>query len=432
MTDTQNQLMHPKTTTALAPMSIKDTVIAQFKEAETEIASLADRYRNVVYDVTTPKGMKEAIAARADLRDNGRLLVTRAEKRIKADVNELKKVMSDEVERLVSIVKPVEDAVDAQIKVEEQRKAAEKAERERIEAERIAKHQENIDKLKSYVARAQGQPIEAIERAIEALDRLEFGEGWEEFLAQAEATRDNTVAELRKMVDSEKQRLENERLARELAEARAALAAREKAEAAAAAAEQEKVDAEERERKARELQAQQQAQADAKAIADAQAQADAAEAARLQAEADAQAERVENERLQQELNEARAAAAQAKAEEQEAAPATHSTTVHAPAAAPAAAPVQTTVQSEASAAGPDFAGMSEDDFKALVSNGGTLTIGEINARLKLMTIDAAKVAEHGITTRKHRGAVHIQASDFVLLCDKLSAHAIAVRNQYAA
>jgi chromosome segregation ATPase len=214
---------------AIKPLSIKDTVLAQFKEAETTITTLADRYRDVAYDVKTPKGMKDAIAARADLRDNGRLFLTRAETRIKGEVNDLKRVMADEVERLVAIVKPVEEAVDAQIKAEEQRKAAEKAERERIEAERVAKHRANIDKLKSYVERAKGQPVENIEKAIDVLANFPIGEEYEEFLAEAQAARLATVESLSAMVAAERERIakeaESARVAAELAAARAELEA---------------------------------------------------------------------------------------------------------------------------------------------------------------------------------------------------------------
>lgn len=198
-------------------MSIKDTVIAQFKETEASLQAMADKYRNVVYDVTTSKGMKDAVAARAELRDDGRRMLTKTAAKVKADVNELKQVMGDEVERLVAIVKPVEDAIDAQIQVEVQRKADEKAERERLEAERVAGHRANIEKLRGYMERAEGQPLEALHAAIETLNGLAFGEEWQEFAQEAQATRDNTVAGLRSLVQREEQRIENENLRAQLA-----------------------------------------------------------------------------------------------------------------------------------------------------------------------------------------------------------------------
>lgn len=210
---------------ATKPMSIKDTVLAQFKETEAGLRAMAEKYRNVVYDVTTTKGMNDAKAARAELRDDGRRMLTRTEASVKADVNELKKVMGDEVERLVAIVKPVEDAIDAQIKAEEKRKADEKAERDRKEAERVGAHRANIEQLKAYVDQAEGQPVEVIEKAIATLGEMTFGEEWEEFAKEAEAACLATVQRLLAMVESEKRRIENERLQKELEAARAALAA---------------------------------------------------------------------------------------------------------------------------------------------------------------------------------------------------------------
>ena len=217
---------------AAAELSIKDAVLAQFKAAELNITTLADKYRDVAYDVATPKGMKEAVAARADLRDNGRLFVTKAEARIKAEVNDLKRVMSSEVDRLVAIVKPVEDAVDAQIKAEEQRKAAEKAERERIAAEKAAVHQAKIAKIRAAADNAKGISSERIMNGIALVEGLTFGVECEDFLSQYQQAKEETLASMRSSLAdaqareaAEAQRLENERVAAELAAQRAALEA---------------------------------------------------------------------------------------------------------------------------------------------------------------------------------------------------------------
>jgi len=57
--------------------SIKETVLAQFKDAEVSILALAEKYRAVAFDVTTTKGMNEAKAARLELREKGRFAVQR-------------------------------------------------------------------------------------------------------------------------------------------------------------------------------------------------------------------------------------------------------------------------------------------------------------------------------------------------------------------
>lgn len=211
--------------------SIKDTVLAQFKDAEVAIIALAEKYRAVAFDVTTTKGMNEAKAARLELREKGRFAVQRAEKSVKADVNDLKRVMADEVERLVSIVQPVEDAIDAQIKAEEERKAREKAERERIEAARVAGHQERMAKISGYLAHCQqfGMTAARIQVGIDKLAAATFGPDWQEFAVPAADLQCRTLEAMRALhaqaVEREAeaarldaQRIENERVAAELAE----------------------------------------------------------------------------------------------------------------------------------------------------------------------------------------------------------------------
>jgi hypothetical protein len=226
--------------------SIREAVLAQFKDAETTITGLAEKYRDVAFDVATPKGMRDAIAARADLRDNGRLMVTKAEARIKGEVNDLKRVMSSEVDRLVAIVKPVEDAVDAQIKAEDQRKAAEKAERERIAAEKAAVHQAKIAKIRAAADNAKGISSDRIMNGIAMVEGLDFGVECEDFLSQYQRAKEETITSMRSSLAeaqareaAEAQRLENERMAAELAAQRKAL---EEAQSALAA-QAEKVEA---------------------------------------------------------------------------------------------------------------------------------------------------------------------------------------------
>lgn len=225
--------------------SIKETVLAQFKDAEVSILALAEKYRAVAFDVTTTKGMNEAKAARLELREKGRFAVQRAEKSVKADVNDLKRVMSDEVERLVAIVQPVEDAIDAQIKAEEDRKAREKAERERIEAERVAAHQARLDTIGAYLTHCQqpGMTAKRIEDGITKLAAAKFGPDWQEFAVPAADLQCKTLEAMRALharavereaeairqqeeaARLEAQRIENERVAAELAEDRRRLAA---------------------------------------------------------------------------------------------------------------------------------------------------------------------------------------------------------------
>lgn len=230
------------TPVATVPATLKQTVLAQFQATEASLLLLAAKYRDVAFDCSTPKGLATAKAARLDLRENGRYLVERAEKRIKADVNELKAVVSDEVARLVSMVRPVEDNVHEQIQAREAEIAREKAERERIEAERVAKLQAGIDAIRSYVERAAGLPAERIAKGIAQLEAMTFpAEAWAEFAVPAANAQCETLERLRGLhaqaLQAEADKAEAERLRAEHAAQAAELAALRKAEAERKAAE---------------------------------------------------------------------------------------------------------------------------------------------------------------------------------------------------
>jgi predicted phage tail protein len=243
------------------PATIKDTVLAQFVATEADLLALAAKYKDVAYDVTTTRGMAEATAARMDLRENGRYLVQRAEKRIKADVNDLKRVMADEVERLVAIVRPVEDAIDAQIKAREAVLAAEKAERDRIEAERVERHTAFIRTIRSYVDRCRelDMTAERIARGIASLEQVTIGPEREEFQPEATMAQVEALQAMRGLLAAatsreaeaarlELQRIEQARVAAEQAAERDRIAAetaeirRQAAELAAQRAESDRLE----------------------------------------------------------------------------------------------------------------------------------------------------------------------------------------------
>lgn len=277
------------------PPSIKETVLAQFKTAEADIVALAEKYIKVAYDCTTTKGMAEAVAARRDLRENGRLFLTRTERDVKADVNDLKRVMADEVARLVAIVEPVEAAIDSQIQAELDRKAAAKAERDRIEADRVAKHQAGILKIIGYLALCQqsGMTADRIANGIAKLEAVAFGPEWQEYAVPAadaqckmldamRALHEQAVEREAELARLEAQRVEQARQAAVLAVQRAELDRR-AAELAAleTAARQAREAQEQVEREAKE------ARAEAQRIADEQR-------AREQAKSEAQARFIED------------------------------------------------------------------------------------------------------------------------------------------
>lgn len=200
-------VIDPPPPAAGVPATLKASVLAQFCAVETDLLALAERYRAVAYDVQTGKGLAAAKAARHELRERGRFLVQRAETKIKTEVNDLKKTVADEVERLVAIVRPVEDAIDAQIKAREDQIAAEKAEAERkaaeaarLEAERRQRHEAGLATLAGYAQRARGKTAAQMATGIAVVEQIQVDpEHWQEYAERAAATLSATLATLRDM-----------------------------------------------------------------------------------------------------------------------------------------------------------------------------------------------------------------------------------------
>ena len=244
--------------------SLKDAALARFSKTEADLKALAEKYRNVAFDVTTTKGMADAKAARLELRESGRYAVQRIRDATKAEANELKRVIEDKAEALIGLVKPAEDAIDAQITAEEQRKAAEKAakeaaeaaERERlaqIERQRVEAHEAGLAKIRGYLTRCEGLESGRIAIGISMLDGWTFGDDWQEFKPRAEETKAQTLAAMRALHEAtkaredeaarlEQQRIENERVAAENARIAADLK-RQQDELAAAQAESARLEA---------------------------------------------------------------------------------------------------------------------------------------------------------------------------------------------
>lgn len=277
------------------------TSLAVFSPIQQGIAELRQRYAGVAFDMRTVKGNEEARRARKELVS----LRARADdayeswnKPIVAQ-QRLARQMRDEIK---AEVLALEQPIDEQIKADEARRAAEKAERERVEAARIKAHRDRISLIAGAPAEAAGQSAAHILSVMEALASIDISATtFEEFAEEADGMRSviqqrlaamhavqakaeedaARLAEERRRADEERARLEEERrkLAAERAELEAQLRATREAE----------------ERRVREAE---RATEEARAQAEAAARAQAAAAQRL---ADERA------RLEQEIVDRRAA-----------------------------------------------------------------------------------------------------------------------------
>ena len=248
-----------------------NTEIKEYTKTEAALADLRSRYDGIVWQVATTKGMDEAKKARAEVRGY-RTDLEKLRQEIKAPALERCRLIDDEAKRITAELRSIEDPIDAVIKAEEERKAAEKAERERIEAERVAairakiavivglpsKHVMTvseellavIDTLEEPTldefAEFTGEALQAFAATYEQMQQLAFSAAKREFeAARLEAER-KALAEAQAKAESEaaeQRRIEAEKLAAERAELDRQRREQEAA-AAAAKAEQDRMQAE--------------------------------------------------------------------------------------------------------------------------------------------------------------------------------------------
>jgi hypothetical protein len=253
----------------LDPEQYVAAVFGTFRE-RLEAAKAAAAAVKVV-DVTTAEGMRTAITHRATFRAI-RVEAEKARQMRKKPILEIGRLLDSRAKELEAEITPLEERFDGAIKAEEARKEAEKAAAAERERERVENIQAGIRAIRGALIDVAGRSAETIARAIAELSAQEITkETAHEFLAEAEAARDQTVAKLRDMhaaqlrAEEEAARIKAEREALE----------RERAERAEQA---------ERERVERERQAAERRQ---------QEQAAAAERARIAAEERAARERIE-------------------------------------------------------------------------------------------------------------------------------------------
>lgn len=225
------------------------TAIAEYEPIAAALGSI-EKYRGLVFEVTTPHGMKEAKAAHREVAAP-RIALEKARTKLKADVLERGRMIDGEAKRIGALFAAIEDPIKAQIEAEERRieaarQAAIVAEQERLAAEERARKEAEEAQLaaqRAEIAR-QHAALEAAKRqrdederarraAIEAEDRArraKFEEEEraarkriEEVEAQARAARqaeeDRLRAERERLEAARREEEDRQRKAREALEA---------------------------------------------------------------------------------------------------------------------------------------------------------------------------------------------------------------------
>lgn len=245
-----------------ASITVVQGEVAKFDQIAAGLKAIEDAHpKNVIVAaIDTPAGMKVAETAWRAYR-NPRLEVERARKAAKAPVLALGNAIDTFAGSLEDRLREGETHYKAQITREEERKEAARAEAARIEAEKAAAHAARLAVIAGYVTRCQalGMTAERIQNGINALAGVDPADpvparAEELAAAQAkalEAMRTMHAQAVSREAEAARQeaiRLENARVAAELAQARAAL----EAEAAAVRAQAAELDRQRREAEAKE------------------------------------------------------------------------------------------------------------------------------------------------------------------------------------
>jgi len=263
--------MNAKTQRQEAPgtdVAVQLTPIAEYSKTAAALADLAQRYKGVLFDVTTREGMQAAIKGRAELRGY-RVALEKTRVEIKAPALKRTQEIDSEARRITAELLALETPIDDQIKADERRKVAEaeakiKAEQDRIAAEEAARKAAEEKILAAQRAEIERQQAELAERkrqqeAIEAEARCKIED--EQRAARAKIDAEERAARLaREQADREaqaKREAEEARIkAEQAAEAKRLREAQDKIDAERRAVEeaarQERLAQEQRERVARE------------------------------------------------------------------------------------------------------------------------------------------------------------------------------------
>ena len=208
--------------------------LTEYSPTAAALADLRARLANVAYDLSTGKGMDIAKKDRAEVRG---LRVALEAKRVelKAPALERSRLIDAEAKTLTAELVALEQPIDAQIKAEEVRKAAEKSAKEEAERQAAALISNRIDGIRQVAVKAVGMDSETIAALIAGLAETEITlEEFCDLAGEAQQVKDGTIATLKNMQatasahEAEQARMEAERI--ELARLRAEQEAREKTE----------------------------------------------------------------------------------------------------------------------------------------------------------------------------------------------------------
>lgn len=231
-----------------------ESALSELDKVSAGLADLAERHPvDLVFDVTSAKGMREAVAHRAAWRDP-RLATERARKAAKAPVLALGRDIDARAAWITEQLLLGEEPVDKQIKLEQERQETLRREEALKESARITAIQEALADIHMEAMSVIGKSSEVIQAKIDEMCERELDPNvFQESMAKAASALKSAMDKLEMALAAAKHNeAEAARVAAERAELEqlraAAKAHKEKDEAARMEAERERIREEEREK----------------------------------------------------------------------------------------------------------------------------------------------------------------------------------------
>lgn len=189
-----------------------ETSIAEYSQTAAALADLNKRYKGVVYDVTTTKGMDAAKRGRQEILGY-RTALENKRKEIKAPALDLCRRIDSDAQRITAALVELEYPIDATIKAEEAKKEAERQVKIEAERSRISELQNKLSTLTNMPATLMGSSSESMLTALEALSMLKALEAlrlrdtsmsvFSEFSGQAVEAKQTAVKTLEAMLSAQ-------------------------------------------------------------------------------------------------------------------------------------------------------------------------------------------------------------------------------------
>ena len=229
----------------LARIDLKDVALAQFGTWRDALEKATQHFTTLVVEMPTQAKVDEYTSMRQRWINTPLAKARATSKALKSKLTSVSKDVGAELETIEAAWAVVDQLITPQIDARQAELDAEREAKAQAEAARKQAHLDKIAGIRAYLGHAQGLPSERISNGIGLVEAMAFGDDCEEFLAQYEAAKAETLEAMRRLLanvkareDAEAQRLENERIAADLERHRRELAAQ-AAEIARQKAEQE-------------------------------------------------------------------------------------------------------------------------------------------------------------------------------------------------